>query len=417
MPFTTTMNSNNQDMFAATCWQKVYLEDKNQSNSTDVPWNEFNQDLSFLYTLDKDIGSTSNKAVERKYSDTFVATTIDPESPSSSIVTEDVILFNHPFRRYSSLELESETTSQFGLGYHPPPPMHPYQVQPTLTYFSLPASDTSFSPCQISWQQNTFSKDTLVSHASNTPICQATKKRCVEDVSPTIVPSFSEPIPISTDPWAPSSIYRKRTKSVRELNGFTACDSHGSNTHMLYPSYIPTQENDSIPYTSSPMVPTPPSIITATEEKQSYMLPNSHFVSDGMPRRQKLRYDGDYYTPKWVRYTGHLKEGYCDSCHPGKWLQLKNSAYWYHKQFCHGISSVSGKPFMKPLDQRMGKGDMIEGLCHQCRHYVPVCNGKKKNNYMLWYRHAHKCHLYEKPKVTPKKPSRRLSDDDASWLK
>ncbi|KAI8369849.1 hypothetical protein EDC96DRAFT_440486 [Choanephora cucurbitarum] len=109
-----------------------------------------------------------------------------------------------------------------------------------------------------------------------------------------------------------------------------------------------------------------------------------------MPRRQKLRYEGDYYTPKWVRFTGHLKEGYCDSCHPGKWLQLKNSAYWYHKQFYHGISSVSGKPFMKPIEQRMGKGDMIEGLCHQCHRFVPACNGKKKNNYMLWYRHAHK---------------------------
>lgn len=47
-----------------------------------------------------------------------------------------------------------------------------------------------------------------------------------------------------------------------------------------------------------------------------------------IPRRQKPRYDGDDYTPKWVRYTGQLKEGYCDSCKPGKWLQLKNSAYW-----------------------------------------------------------------------------------------
>jgi hypothetical protein len=38
----------------------------------------------------------------------------------------------------------------------------------------------------------------------------------------------------------------------------------------------------------------------------------------------------------------------------------------------------------------MGKGDTIEGLCHQCHRFVPACNGKKKNNYMLWYRHAHK---------------------------
>ena len=65
---------------------------------------------------------------------------------------------------------------------------------------------------------------------------------------------------------------------------------------------------------------------------------------------------------------------------------------------------------MKPLEQRMGKGDMIEGLCHQCHRFVSACNGKKKNNYMLWYRHAHKCHLYDKPKATSKNV-RKLSND------
>lgn len=110
---------------------------------------------------------------------------------------------------------------------------------------------------------------------------------------------------------------------------------------------------------------------------------------NAIPRRQKLRYQGDEYTPKWVRYTGQLKEGYCDTCRPGKWLQLKNSAYWYHKQFFHGISSVSGKTFRKPLEQRAGDHDVIEGLCHQCKMFVPICNSKRKNS-VLWYRHAHK---------------------------
>lgn len=111
------------------------------------------------------------------------------------------------------------------------------------------------------------------------------------------------------------------------------------------------------------------------------------------PRRQKLRYDGDEYTPKWVRYTGQLKEGYCDHCKPGKWLQLKNSAYWYHKQFYHGISSVSGKHFAEPLERRAGEHDVIEGLCHQCRQFVPICNAKRKTS-VLWYRHAHKVYTF-----------------------
>lgn len=49
---------------------------------------------------------------------------------------------------------------------------------------------------------------------------------------------------------------------------------------------------------------------------------------EARPRRQKLRYAGDKYTPQWVRYNGQAKEGLCDTCTPGKWLQLKNSAFW-----------------------------------------------------------------------------------------
>ncbi|KAI9492010.1 hypothetical protein BDB00DRAFT_830727 [Zychaea mexicana] len=125
---------------------------------------------------------------------------------------------------------------------------------------------------------------------------------------------------------------------------------------------------------------------------------------EARPRRQKLRYVGDKYTPQWVRYNGQAKEGLCDTCQPGKWLQLKNSAFWYHKQFFHGISSVSGKEFMQPLETRWVDQDLVEGLCHQCRQWVSVSNVKRKNS-VLWYRHAHKCHVYHKPK--PNAPKRR----------
>ena len=48
------------------------------------------------------------------------------------------------------------------------------------------------------------------------------------------------------------------------------------------------------------------------------------------PREQRLKFPGDMYTPKWVRFQGAAKEGLCDLCDgPGKWLQLKNSAFWY----------------------------------------------------------------------------------------
>lgn len=117
--------------------------------------------------------------------------------------------------------------------------------------------------------------------------------------------------------------------------------------------------------------------------------------------RQNPRYDDthessqDLYTPRWVRYTGHRKEGFCESCKPGKWLQLKNSAYWYHKQFFHGISSVTGARFRDPIERRVRK-NMIEGLCHQCHQFIPMGRqGKMHPRHhqqpsVLWYRHAHK---------------------------
>ena len=50
---------------------------------------------------------------------------------------------------------------------------------------------------------------------------------------------------------------------------------------------------------------------------------------DEQPREQRLKFPDDMYTPKWVRYQGAAKEGLCDLCEgPGKWLQLKNSAFW-----------------------------------------------------------------------------------------
>ncbi|KAG1054504.1 hypothetical protein G6F46_007396 [Rhizopus delemar] len=125
---------------------------------------------------------------------------------------------------------------------------------------------------------------------------------------------------------------------------------------------------------------------------------------EARPRKQKLRFAGDQYTPQWVRYNGQSKEGLCDTCKPGKWLQLKNSAYWYHKQFFHGISSVSGKEFVQPLETRWMDQDLVEGLCHQCHQWVAVSNVKRKNS-VLWYRHAHKCHVYHKPK--PNAPKKR----------
>ncbi|KAI8365224.1 uncharacterized protein BYT42DRAFT_589230 [Radiomyces spectabilis] len=295
-----------------------------------------------------------------------------------------------------------------------------------MTPTELP-SDTS-SPClsslhqppmtaQLTWQQSSTSLSTskrafsadhgssfssLSTIASSSPSTSTTNTSVIYPFSSSSTASLSS---ISTSLSASTSSLPQRKRSLAhiitpmdvtsEADPVSCGSSLLSPTTAIVPSFsepIPTasaiQDMDTWSRSLSSSLLQPPKRTKSCSPCRE----DQTEKADAVPRRQKLRYEGDNYTPKWVRYTGHRKEGYCDSCEPGgKWLQLKNSAYWYHKQFFHGISSVSGKPFLDPIDQRVGpQQDTIEGLCHQCRQYVLICNGRRKNNNVLWYRHAHK---------------------------
>ncbi|KAG1444425.1 hypothetical protein G6F56_010302 [Rhizopus delemar] len=123
--------------------------------------------------------------------------------------------------------------------------------------------------------------------------------------------------PLGKVSWRQSIFLEKKPKEIQEC--------HISWTSS--PSPVPTKINSIVSSTSEPL-----------PERHDHLVSQEIFPNNtnlyepkawvAMPRRQKPRYEGDHYTPKWVRYTGHLKQGYCDSCSPGKWLQLKNSAYW-----------------------------------------------------------------------------------------
>jgi hypothetical protein len=130
------------------------------------------------------------------------------------------------------------------------------------------------------------------------------------------------------------------------------------------------------------------------------MDPDDH---DLKPREQEVRFDGDFYTPRWVRGHGNKREGWCGLCKPGRWLVLKNSAFWYDKSFAHGISAASGLPFHEPREMRKmdGNPDVWEGLCHSCNDWVPLVSNKKKGT--TWFRHAYKCHTHPKVKDAPKR--------------
>ncbi|KAF3491698.1 uncharacterized protein GIQ15_01215 [Arthroderma uncinatum] len=139
---------------------------------------------------------------------------------------------------------------------------------------------------------------------------------------------------------------------------------------------------------------TPPDLLKPLREEQLQPPPEDMFPSDPsmVPREQELRFDGDLYTPTWVRGHGNKREGWCGICKPGRWLILKNSAYWYDKSFTHGISATTGQAFSPPKETRRteGNANIWEGLCENCDQWVGLVSSKKRGT--TWFRHAYKCY-------------------------
>ena len=136
----------------------------------------------------------------------------------------------------------------------------------------------------------------------------------------------------------------------------------------------------------------PPDLYASLHEEQVPPPPEDMNPSDPdlVPHEQELRFDGDLYTPKWVRGHGNKREGWCGICKPGRWLVLKNSAFWYDKSFTHGISAATGNPFQEPQETRRmdGNPDVWEGLCGSCNEWIALVSSKKKGT--TWFRHAYK---------------------------
>ncbi|GAA5822039.1 hypothetical protein JCM10212_003717 [Sporobolomyces blumeae] len=170
---------------------------------------------------------------------------------------------------------------------------------------------------------------------------------------------------------------------------------------------------------SSPRLSTVPSVIvpaTATATAAA--------VESLEPRRQRLRAPQDQFTPSWVRGQGLEKEGWCDECCDeaggGRWFKLKDGSYWYHRQFVHGVSSISGQRFVEPIETRCAVDERgrsrLEGLCGTCADWTtyetyrfqPTTtttdstssaslesrsrSSRLVASRMLWYRHAFDCH-------------------------
>ncbi|KDQ52554.1 hypothetical protein JAAARDRAFT_61861 [Jaapia argillacea MUCL 33604] len=83
---------------------------------------------------------------------------------------------------------------------------------------------------------------------------------------------------------------------------------------------------------------------------------------------------------------------------------MKTSAFNYHLQYSHGISSVSALPFSPPLvvrvSERLNSGKherdkIAEGKCHKCKKWIPIEGVKDvdvKTKEIYWWKHAAGCH-------------------------
>lgn len=123
----------------------------------------------------------------------------------------------------------------------------------------------------------------------------------------------------------------------------------------------------------------------------------------------------DLYTPRFTKGVGINKVGLCPLCFEPKcrggngsieWFAMKVSAYNYHLQYVHGISSFTGAPFSPPIAFRVTKrrsaeirkhekSELLHGKCHKCDKWVAVEGvkiGEVKVKELYWWKHAASCH-------------------------
>jgi hypothetical protein len=139
---------------------------------------------------------------------------------------------------------------------------------------------------------------------------------------------------------------------------------------------------------------------------------STELIMSSQLRMRDRRSEEDKYSPVWIRGRGVEREGLCPLCNPSVWLKIKQSAYWYHMNFYHGICAATGRPYKRPINYRFNyhekscKGVVVEGHCGTCLQWIHLAtefDGEESTEsieehlqFTAWYKHAQKCHYRTK---------------------
>jgi hypothetical protein len=264
----------------------------------------------------------------------------------------------HPNMRTSPYTMESNRNKRWSTGMYastpvPSRPMH--QFSNRYSFYGSPLNPQNSMPTMPDIS-NAFQSQT-----QNLLYSQPT----LQSSTTTLFSSPDQPFPEAPRPLPSQGLFRLLQSNADRLTGYASHFADLSDPPDLYTSLNDEPSNPP----ESDMNPSDPELAA---------------------HEQDLRFTGDLYTPRWVRGHGNKREGWCGLCKPGRWLVLKNSAFWYDKSFTHGVSAATGAAFQGPQETRRTEGnlDVWEGLCGSCGDWIPLVSSKKKGT--TWFRHAYK---------------------------
>ena len=128
--------------------------------------------------------------------------------------------------------------------------------------------------------------------------------------------------------------------------------------------------------------------------------PGSQLAEEYVPFSRISSKENDY-KPAEYRGTSLKKEGRCPIC-VNSWFRIKQSTYWYHMNYDHGIKS-NGEHYDMPVSmKRDSPNENVKALCGRCAEWVVLKSVRKQGGVFVpfdpefkqWFKHQQKCEKY-----------------------